>query len=118
MYAITRVRCPDVSREITIRVAAPASDIGKQVETAIARHTEINVALVGIDPDGSRDCGEVGANVAFVSINGQPAGEVPQLERAFVGVELQVGGQITDIAFGFVVFDSEAGRPWHLHRVL
>jgi len=61
MYTIAQVRCPDVSREIIIRVAAPASDICKQVELAITRHTEINVALIRIDPDGRRHCGEVGS---------------------------------------------------------
>jgi len=77
MYTIARVRSPDVAREIAIRVASPASDIGRQVELAIARHTEIDVALVRIDPDGRSDCGKIGMNVAFVGVRGQSASEVP-----------------------------------------
>jgi len=77
MYTIARVRSPDVAREIAIRVASPASDIGRQVELAIARHPEIDVAFVRIDPDGRRDCGKVSAYVAFVRVRGQSASEVP-----------------------------------------
>ena len=38
MCTIAEIRCPDISCEIVIRVAASASQVGRQIETAVARH--------------------------------------------------------------------------------
>src|SRR4029077_2327673 len=66
MGAVARIRCADIASEVAIRVAAMASQVGVQIETALARHSQVDAALVGVDPHGRRHGGEIGPNVAFV----------------------------------------------------
>src|ERR1019366_1185500 len=80
MDTIAQVRSPDIACEIVIRIAAAASQIGVQIEAAVAGHPQIDTALVSVDANGRRDRGELGSYVAFIGVHHQPAAKVPQLE--------------------------------------